>query len=46
MVPYAISLTSKLLFGAAAAEVVRDRALFAAASVAPPQGALGERGLN
>lgn len=30
IVPYAISLTSKLLFGAAAAEVVRNRALFAA----------------
>jgi hypothetical protein len=30
LVPYAISLTSKLLFGAAAAEVVRNQALFAA----------------
>jgi hypothetical protein len=30
LLPYAISLTSKLLFGVAAAEVVRNRALFAA----------------
>jgi len=30
MVPYAIGLTSKLLFGVAAAEVVRDEAIFAA----------------
>jgi hypothetical protein len=30
LVPYAISLSSKLLFGAAAAEVVRNQALFAA----------------
>lgn len=30
MVPYAISLTSKLLFGVAVAEVVRNQALFAA----------------
>jgi hypothetical protein len=28
LVPYAVSLTSKLLFGVAAAEVVRDRARF------------------
>jgi hypothetical protein len=33
MVPYAISLTSKLMFGAAAAEVVRIYALFAAPPV-------------
>jgi len=30
MVPYAIGLTSKLLFGVAAVEVVRDEAIFAA----------------
>lgn len=30
IVPYAVSLTSKLLFGVAAAEIVRDEALFAA----------------
>jgi hypothetical protein len=42
MVPYAISLTSKLLFGAAAAEVVRDQAPFTAPSVAPPQAAIGK----
>ena len=30
IVPYAVSLTSKLLFGVAAAEVVRDDAIFAA----------------
>jgi hypothetical protein len=34
MVPYAISLISKLLFGVAAAEVVRNQALFAAPSIA------------
>jgi hypothetical protein len=45
MVPYAISLTSKLLFGVAAAEVVRDRALFAAPSIAPQRGAIGKRDL-
>lgn len=30
IVPYAVSLTSKLLFGVAAAEIVRDDAIFAA----------------
>jgi hypothetical protein len=30
LVPYAVSLTSKLLFGVAAAEIVRDEAMFAA----------------
>jgi len=30
VVPYAVSLTSKLLFGVAAAEIVRDEATFAA----------------
>jgi hypothetical protein len=30
LLPYAVSLTSKLLFGAAAAEVVRNRAFFRA----------------
>jgi len=30
IVPYAVSLTSKLLFGVAAVEIVRDEALFAA----------------
>ena len=30
IVPYAVSLTSKLLFGVAAAEIVRNQALFAA----------------
>ena len=30
MLPYAVSLTSKLLFGVAAAEIVRGRAIFAA----------------
>ncbi len=30
IVPYAVSLTSKLLFGVAAAEVVRNEVLFAA----------------
>jgi len=28
IVPYAVSLTSKLLFGVAAAEIIRDEALF------------------
>ena len=30
IVPYAVSLTSKLLFGVAAAEIIRDEAMFAA----------------
>lgn len=34
MLPYAASLTSKLLFGVAAAEVVRGRAIFAAQQAA------------
>jgi hypothetical protein len=42
MVPYAISLTSKLLFGVAAAEVVRNQAMFAACALARSKSRLGK----
>jgi hypothetical protein len=38
LLPYAVSLTSKLLFGVAAAEVVRDDAIFAARETALASG--------
>ena len=37
IVPYAVSLTSKLLFGVAAAEIVRDEAMFAARGARLPR---------
>jgi len=46
MVPYAISLTSKLLFGVAAAEVVRNQALFAAPALARSKSRLGNTSRN